>query len=83
MRFPIMFSSKEVIPLSRQGYTPSFPEGLVIGTISDFSVGSGSNFYNIEVTLAADFKNLVMVGLVENKQKSEINQVESLNKNAY
>ena len=65
------------------GYTPSFPEGLVIGTISDFSVGSGSNFYNIEVTLAADFKNLVMVGLVENKQKSEINQVESLNKNAY
>jgi rod shape-determining protein MreC len=65
------------------GYTPSFPEGLVIGTISDYSVGSGSNFYNIEVTVAADFKNIVMVGLIENKQKAEINQLELLNKNAY
>jgi rod shape-determining protein MreC len=65
------------------GYSPSFPEGLVIGTISDYSVGTGSNFYTIEVTLAADFKNLVMVGLIENKNKPEINQVESLNKNAY
>jgi len=63
------------------GYSSSFPEGLVLGTISDFSIGSGSNFYQIEVTVAADFKNLVMVGLVENKQKNEINQLES--KNAY
>ncbi len=63
------------------GYTPTFPEGLVIGTISDYSIESGSNFYNVEVTLAADFKNLVMVGLVENKQKIEINQLEFLNKN--
>jgi len=64
------------------GYSPSFPEGLMIGTISDHSIGSGSNFYNIEVTLAADFKNLVMVGLIENKQRGEINQLESVNKNA-
>lgn len=64
------------------GYTPSFPEGLLIGTVSDYSIASGSNFYNIEVELAADFKNLVMVGLIENKQKIEINQLESLNKNA-
>lgn len=64
------------------GYTPSFPEGLVIGTISNYSIENGSNFFNIEVTLAADFKNLVMVGLIENKQKIEINQLESLNKNA-
>ena len=60
------------------GYSSSFPEGLVIGTISDFSIGTGSNFYKIEVMLAADFKNLVIVGLVENKQLYEINQLESL-----
>lgn len=65
------------------GYSPSFPEGLVIGTISDYSIGSGSNFYKIEVTLAVDFQNLVMVGLIENKQKNEIIQLESLNKNDY
>jgi rod shape-determining protein MreC len=64
------------------GYTPTFPEGLTIGTISDYSIGSGSNFYKIEVTLAADFKNLVMVGLIENKKRSEIIQLESIYKNA-
>ena len=63
------------------GYSSSFPEGLIIGTISDFSIGTGSNFYKIEVMLAADFKNLVVVGLVENKQLNEIKQLESLNKN--
>jgi rod shape-determining protein MreC len=62
------------------GYSSSFPEGLIIGTISDFSIGTGSNFYKIEVMLAADFKNLVIVGLVENKQMYEIKQLESLNK---
>ncbi|HEY3390793.1 MAG TPA: rod shape-determining protein MreC [Prolixibacteraceae bacterium] len=63
------------------GYSSSFPEGLTIGTISDFSIGTGSNFYKIEVMLAADFKNLVIVGLVENKQLNEIQQLESISKN--
>lgn len=62
------------------GFSASFPEGLMIGTISDYSIGSGSNFYKIEVTLAADFKNLVIVGLIENKNRYEINQLESKNK---
>ncbi len=63
------------------GYSSSFPEGLMIGTISDYSIGTGSNFYKIEIMLAADFKNLVIVGLVENKQLNEIKQLESLNNN--
>lgn len=63
------------------GYASSFPEGIMIGTISDFSIGTGSNFYKIEVMLAADFKHLVIVGLVENKQQFEIKQLESLNRN--
>ncbi len=62
------------------GYSSSFPEGLTIGTVSDFSIGTGSNFYKIEVMLAADFKNLVVVGLIENKQLNEIKQLESQNK---
>lgn len=63
------------------GFSSSFPEGLMIGTISDFSIGSGSNFYKIEVTLAADFKSLVEVSLVENKHRQEIIQLESQNSN--
>lgn len=62
------------------GFSDSFPEGLMVGTISDFSIGSGSNFYKIEVTLAADFKSLVEVALVENKHRQEIIQLESQNK---
>lgn len=41
-----------------------FPEGIMIGTIADYSIGSGSNFYKIKVTLAADFRSLVEVALV-------------------
>ncbi len=63
------------------GFSASFPEGMMIGTVSDYSIGSGSNFYKIEVTLAADFKNLVVVGLIENRQRNEINQLESKNRN--
>lgn len=63
------------------GYSSSFPEGIVIGTISDYSIGTGSNFYKIEVMLAVDFKKLVVVGLIENKQLNEIKQLESLNNN--
>ena len=61
------------------GFSSSFPEGIMIGTIADYSIGSGSNFYKIEVTLAADFRSLVEVALVENKHRSEIKQLESLN----
>ena len=61
------------------GFSSSFPEGIMIGTIADYSICSGSNFYKIEVTLAADFRSLVEVALVENKHRSEIKQLESLN----
>lgn len=61
------------------GFSSGFPEGIMIGTIADYSIGSGSNFYKIEVTLAADFRSLVEVAAVENKHRSEIKQLESLN----
>lgn len=62
------------------GFSSSFPEGLEIGIVSDFSLGTGSNFYKIDVNLAVDFKSIVQVGLVENRQLKEINQLESLNR---
>ncbi len=60
------------------GFTSSFPEGLEIGIVSDYSLGSGSNFYKIDVDLAVDFRSIVQVALVENRQLPEINQLESL-----
>ncbi len=61
------------------GFSSSFPEGLEIGIVSDYSLGSGSNFYKIDVDLAVDFRSIVQVALVENRQLTEINQLESLN----
>lgn len=61
------------------GFSSSFPEGLEIGIVSEYSLGSGSNFYRIDVNLATDFRSIVQVGLVENRQLKEINKLESMN----
>lgn len=61
------------------GFSSSFPEGLEIGIVTDYSIGSGSNFYKIDVDLAVDFRSIVQVALVENRQLEEINKLESLN----
>ncbi|MCE1199071.1 MAG: rod shape-determining protein MreC [Marinilabiliales bacterium] len=61
------------------GFSSSFPEGLEIGIVSEYSLGTGSNFYKIDVDLAVDFRSIVQVGLVENRQLKEINKLESLN----
>lgn len=61
------------------GFSKSFPEGLTIGIVSDFSLGTGSNFYKIDIDLAVDFKSIVQVALIENRQLKEIEKLESLN----
>ena len=47
------------------GYSAIFPEGLTVGTISDFNRLEG-NFYRINVRLAVDFKNIEYVYLIDN-----------------
>jgi rod shape-determining protein MreC len=61
------------------GFSSSFPEGLEIGIVTEYTLGSGSNFYTIDVNLAVDFRSIVQVALVENRQLQEINKLESLN----
>lgn len=61
------------------GFSSSFPEGLAIGIVSDFTLGTGSNFYKIDIDLAVDFRSIVQVALVENRQLKEINKLESVN----
>ena len=52
------------------GFSSIYPEGLMIGTISDFEEKSGS-FYKITVLLFVDFKKLYHVYLVENLLRDE------------
>ena len=52
------------------GYSAVFPEGMMIGTISEFEK-SGSDFYMIRVELITDFKNIKYVTVIDNLKKSE------------
>ena len=52
------------------GYSAIFPEGLTIGTISDFEK-RGGDFYKITVELFTDFKKLHFVDVIGNLKKAE------------
>jgi rod shape-determining protein MreC len=52
------------------GYSAVFPEGVVIGTLSDLKK-SGSDFYKITVELFADFKKLQYVNVIGNLKRTE------------
>jgi len=59
------------------GYSAIFPEGITIGTVSDYEV-KGGNFYDIHVDLSVDFKNLVYVKLIESLQHEEQKELERM-----
>ncbi|MBG0858735.1 MAG: rod shape-determining protein MreC [Bacteroidales bacterium] len=52
------------------GYSAIFPEGIMIGTISDFE-RTGSDFYKITVSLMTDFRKLHYVNVIGNLKKAE------------
>ena len=58
------------------GYSATFPEGILIGTVNDFKK-SGGDFYNIKVTLATDFKKLYYVNVIGNMEKEEQLELEN------
>ncbi len=59
------------------GYSAIFPEGLIIGTISDFEK-RGGDFYRITVSLKTDFKKLNFVDVIGNLEKAEKVELETL-----
>jgi rod shape-determining protein MreC len=59
------------------GYSAIFPEGVMIGTISDFEK-SGGDFYKITVSLINDFKKLHFVNVIGNMKKTEQLELEKL-----
>ena len=60
------------------GYSAVYPEGIMIGTIKEFDLSEGSNFYNITVEFTVDYKKLSHVFIVNNKQKEEQKKLEKL-----
>ena len=58
-------------------YSSVFPEGVLIGTVHSLDQPQGENYYNISVRLAADFRALSYVDVVDNLKKAEIQALES------
>jgi len=53
------------------GFSYIFPEGLMIGTITDFRVEQGDHFYTIPFKFSVDFNALQYVYVVKNLMKNE------------
>jgi rod shape-determining protein MreC len=62
------------------GFSQIFPEGILIGTISDFEIRRGDNFFTIGIDLATDFNNLNYVSVVRNIYSTELQQLEAATK---
>jgi rod shape-determining protein MreC len=59
------------------GYSAIFPEGVIVGTVSDYEK-FGGDFYKISVLLMADFKKLHFVDVIGNMKKTEQLELEKL-----
>jgi rod shape-determining protein MreC len=59
------------------GYSAVFPEGIMIGTISDFEK-PGGDFYKISIELSTDFKKIHFVDIIGNIRKKEQLDLEKL-----
>lgn len=67
--------------IKTSGFSQIFPEGILIGTISDFEIRRGDNFYTIKVDLSRDFNNLGYVNVVRNLFREEVTQLETSARN--
>jgi rod shape-determining protein MreC len=61
------------------GYSAIFPEGEMVGTVSDYEK-FGGDFYKITILLMTDFKKLHFVDVIGNLKKTEQLQLEKLYK---
>ncbi|GAF04209.1 rod shape-determining protein MreC [Saccharicrinis fermentans] len=58
------------------GYSSTFPEGILIGTVDEVLHPDGESFYKIKVKLSTDFAKLSYVEVVENILQEQQQQLE-------
>lgn len=58
------------------GFSHIFPEGVIIGTIDDFRINPGDNFYTADIKYAIDYNRIYHVYVVKNLQGEEILELE-------
>lgn len=59
------------------GFTKSFPEGILIGTVDDFKIRESDAYYNIKVKLAVNFRTLTHVTVVNYLNNDEQRNLEN------
>jgi rod shape-determining protein MreC len=59
------------------GYSAVFPEGIMVGTVSDFNK-IGGDFYMITIKLETDFRKLHFVDIIGNLRKAEQLELQNL-----
>jgi rod shape-determining protein MreC len=57
-------------------YSPTFPEGIMVGTVESYEQRPGEHFLTIKVRLSTDFKKLGYVYVVNNILKAEQDSLE-------
>jgi rod shape-determining protein MreC len=63
--------------LVTSGYSSSFPEGIPVGQIHDFSIAQSDAYYKIVLKLAVNFKTLSYVKIIDYKNQNEQNNLEN------
>ncbi len=58
------------------GYSAVFPEGIMVGTIHDYSRQKDDNFYAMQVALSTDFSQLGAVRVISNVMQKSQHQLE-------
>lgn len=58
------------------GYNAVFPDGILVGLISEVNLSEGAPFYEIKVELAQDFTKLSFVEIVRSNLKKEMDSLE-------
>jgi rod shape-determining protein MreC len=53
------------------GYSDFFPEGIMIGKVSEINKGNDDNLYDLKVELSVNFKTISYVNVFEYKHKTE------------
>lgn len=58
------------------GYSTSFPEGILIGTVTEIKEEKGDNFYTMIVLFSTDYNNMSYAYVVRNILKEEQDKLE-------
>lgn len=58
-----------------------FPEGIMVGTVDDYDIDKGVNFFNIKTRFSVDYNKLHYVYIIKNIMKNEQLELEKQNSN--